>query len=143
MAGPAREEERHFRPSDRRDFGAKQRKNSFGRNGKEGGRPSFIPSGLQRSQSAEGPSPSHNPASHVSVNGLNSHEVSSFLTQAWSDVLNNMNHPSESAEKYEVYKTTEKAWGGKNALTSVISPKVGTMADGTDFLAQVRKLTQS
>ncbi|KAL1921302.1 uncharacterized protein VTP21DRAFT_11018 [Calcarisporiella thermophila] len=132
MAGPAREEERQFKQDERRGIGAKQRTGSISRNGKDASRPPFVPTSDQFP-------PLEDP--HVSVNGFNANEVTSFLVKTWADALNQLQNPTDDQEKFDVHKHVGNAWGGKSNLALNLKP--GMMANGAEFIPHLRKQTRT
>ncbi|CAG8618318.1 12299_t:CDS:2 [Acaulospora colombiana] len=153
MAG-AREEERHFKKNDRRDFNTK-RKNSFASKNKDlhtnappvsatatsPTTPTSVGSTTSNASFSSGSPnlalPSLRPTpEHVPVNNFNSQEVEAFLNSGWKEEIDrfyNQNNPE--SEKPEMYKS-EKAWGkGVPAW----GQKPHLMANGNDFFNELRK----
>ncbi|CAG8500789.1 1933_t:CDS:2 [Ambispora gerdemannii] len=139
MAGPTREEERHFKKqTDRRDFNAK-RKNSFGKKQElqmsnppnptvaittsssspstpSIGITSTTTSSTTASTLASGPAlPSLRPTQeHIPLNSFNAQEVTTYLNNTWKEVLERHYDSNLSeAEKPELYSppVNKPAWG--------------------------------
>jgi len=101
-----------------------------------------TPTSTSSNTSFAGPGPalpSLKPApEHVPVNSFNSQEVSNFLNNTWKETLDRCHDTSlPEAEKPEIYKSTEKAWGTKGG--PVWGNKGNLMANGNDFFAELKK----
>ncbi|CAG8739567.1 1773_t:CDS:2, partial [Acaulospora morrowiae] len=146
----AREEERHFKKNERRDYNNPKRKNSFAGKNKDlhtnappvsttVTSPTTPTSNASFSSGPPGPAlPSLRPTpEHVPVNNFNSQEVDTFLNNGWKEELERYYNNTPESEKPEMYKPTEKAWGPKSG--PVWGQKPHLMANGNDFYTELRK----
>ncbi|KAF8422449.1 hypothetical protein EV426DRAFT_169783 [Tirmania nivea] len=77
---------------------------------------------------------------HVPVRGFNSREVSEYLNRGFVAALNAAQAPHEDeALKPMIYKSPQNAWITSGRTGSGAWPKQHVMANGTNFLNQLRK----
>jgi len=79
---------------------------------------------------------------HVPVRGFNSREVSEFLNREYTAALNTAQNPYENdaSKKPMIYKSPEKPWKTTGRTSGgPWGSKQHVMANGTDFLSQLRK----
>jgi len=75
---------------------------------------------------------------HVPVRGFNSREVSEYMNRAYVAALNSAQNPyPDEATKPLVYKSPENPW--KTTGKGPWGSRLHVMANGTDFLSQLRK----
>lgn len=74
------------------------------------------------------------------ISNLNSAELKNFLNFRWAESINQVNDTTIPEEKKpQRYRSPEKAWSNKGALTSSWAQKPAAMANGSDFLVEISK----